>query len=761
MEDVEGSGSQARAFGASGLSQLSMSDSPQSETPPRRRTVAAVTARRPFAVIGQPSEELRALVLEYGPCVPFPTITHFRAADRERWAGVLVLRASAWDASLDMVTRERRSIALVDVELTHAWPDDIARVRGEVELRAWLESTRRSTELTVRSRAPTVSAESASRVSLHHVPSEQGPHPQAVKKVVAVDTRTYARPGSELLIVAKAAELRARLFRCLRGVRPVRVVADLADLTVDDRDASRWLGVVVADASASPSLVSVLARAECVVVHSDENAALDEAGLKRWLWQALAFEYVNHAGVARVIADAFARAEEKAYPPSVELAGLYACTLGASQRSLALDMTEHTWRWYAKESARILGESNKVLAQRALAEAGCVGLLPPSRWLARDPVTSSTPWQSLRARVPVDILGAPLSCVPWADSKVSEVIRLSLEHGIQTVAGLLSLSTHEVGSQWDNQRVCDGLQEALLSTHPFASSAPLDRATTFTSLRDSLLAAMPSEEAALPLRVTSGVPRAASSTQRALRFHDKVLRALYDRLKLLLQAPASLDEIRQRDSFFEDLPSLLELQHFARVALRLPLFVTNDRYGQSIISATRPARYALPEFAEMRGAKMDDDGPLTIAPNETAAGAAPGKVSSVRPAKKTRPATQVPAAAPQSDLFEAERVLREAGKPTSRVDLMSWLGERATPTLYRMSGTRPFVELAASHWGLIDRDVPGGDDAFDAAVALLREAGSQRGAISDAIEQAVRSVSNVHSAWTREMVVAALRYART
>jgi len=704
---------------------------PPHDAPSRRRTVLAVATRRPFALIGVPADARRALVLEFGPCVVFPTITHFRAAERERWAGVLVTRAGAWDPWLDTAVRSRSAVALVEVELAHEWPTEVTRVNDEAELRAWLEVCRAEG---TQSRAASPRAPSASTRSSVPAHAFDGASSIPPAHTEAVETRTYARPRSELLIVAKEPRLRSQLFRALRGARPVRVLSELSELAEGDHNPRKWLGVVVADVQASAEVARKLARADSVFCPIDPDAAIDEASLRRWLLRAVAYEYTAHSGVSDALAQIFVSAEESAYMQSVETAALYTTSLASHLRAVALDMTGHTWRWYAKEAARILGESSRVVARRALVAADLDTLLPPSRWLAADVVEEPDLWGSLRDRIPRDLRSAPLSRVPWSDGKLLDVLRAANDHGTRTVDELLSLSLDALGGHWANPRTCDALQDALLGTLPATSHALPDEATSFTAFVLALGTAMSSEEDALPLRREGASVRPTSGTLRSLRFHEASLGGLRERLDQVLRQPVTLDGLRERDPYFHDLVSLEELEHFARVILRMQVYLSRDELGATVISTARPSR------------------PTLRAPTG----------GSVRPhySERVRAAASIPVHV-EDGLTLAEAALHREGKPMLRADLVLALGAAAQEALYRMAGKRPFVEIDSRTWGLIERDLPGGSEAFEVALETVRSTIPRTAAITDELVATVRALSDAHRAWSREMVATAVRCARS
>lgn len=689
----------------------------------RRRTVLASVARRPFALIAQHPQVLRSIILDFAPCVAFPSITHFRDASDERWAGVVIARASAWDPALDIVAKRRTPIALIDVILEHEWPAEIARLDGEAALRGWLERCLEPKQAKQPERpAPRRSTS---------LPPQPTPDltPETPPSAVALsDMRVYGRPRSELLIVAKTPSLRVALFRALRVGRPVRVVSDLSELSEQERAPEHWLGIVIGDGDAPEELTDQLARHPCVVLRVEAEQELDELALKRWLLRAVAYEYAGNSAVAEIISEAFMRADPASYVASIEVCALYAVSLRPDQRAAALDMTDHTWRWYAKESAKALTISSKALARKALDTLGKDELLPPSPWLPRETSEAPARFQTLLRRLPRELHDVPLSRVPWPDNRVVAIARIALEHDLHTVSELLSLALSELDPSWGHERTCDSLQEALLATLPFAGGALAHEAAHFGPWLQALQNAMPNEAEASSLLQPPAQGRSVRGAARGLRFHETSVEAFRNRLMRALDAPATLSELRERDPFFSDLSSLEQLRDVAHGVLRLPLYLSEG--------STASTRIWTKQSKQPRSE-------------------APRAVSAPAPA----PLPRLPSA--EEGLTMAEQALREAGTPLDRGALAQKLGEMAQTVFYRMSGARPFVELDVRTWGLIDRDVPGGNAAFDQAVSELRATWGSQLNTSEAVIETVRTLSDEHAQWTREMIVAAIRYARS
>jgi len=111
---------------------------------------------------------------------------------------------------------------------------------------------------------------------------------------------------------------------------------------------------------------------------------------------------------------------------------------------------------------------------------------------------------------------------------------------------------------------------------------------------------------------------------------------------------------------------------------------------------------------------------------------------------------------------EVERLLTEAGAPMTREDLVARVHERAATTelgLIQIFMRPQFVRLDGQHYGLLDRDVPGGpaavSEALDHIEAVLRR--RDRGlSLHHLLEQAT-SLGPEHASWTRELLHSLLR----
>lgn len=100
--------------------------------------------------------------------------------------------------------------------------------------------------------------------------------------------------------------------------------------------------------------------------------------------------------------------------------------------------------------------------------------------------------------------------------------------------------------------------------------------------------------------------------------------------------------------------------------------------------------------------------------------------------------------------------LRAAGRPLTRSELRAELGIAADDArpFHAMAGVLPFVEVDARRWGLVERDVPGGTKAFDAALTVLARAGC---ATSHDAKLVIAQMPGPHDSWTSEMSVSAYR----
>ncbi len=105
---------------------------------------------------------------------------------------------------------------------------------------------------------------------------------------------------------------------------------------------------------------------------------------------------------------------------------------------------------------------------------------------------------------------------------------------------------------------------------------------------------------------------------------------------------------------------------------------------------------------------------------------------------------------------DVEAALRYAGRPLTRSELRAALNIPANDArlFHGMVGRVPFVEVSNRAWGLVDRDVPGGSAAFEAALIALDSDPCNTPARAYMI---VRRVSAVHETWSQELMVSAYR----
>ena len=122
----------------------------QSDTSPRRRRIiqAPLRTEPPIALIGadgRVASELEALLNRRHALIQFPSLSHFLAAPPARgaWAAIVMARPSAWDVRLERYVGRRRQIALfAQPEEGYGWPEEVARIRDNTEVDAWLERLR-------------------------------------------------------------------------------------------------------------------------------------------------------------------------------------------------------------------------------------------------------------------------------------------------------------------------------------------------------------------------------------------------------------------------------------------------------------------------------------------------------------------------------------------------------------------------------------------------------------------------------------------
>jgi hypothetical protein len=113
---------------------MSVDPSVSADSQVRRRIVSA--PRRtvsPVAVITRDPAGVAALVEKLKltrPVVTFPSLAHFCTERQraERWAGIVIGQACAWDARLDQYVVDRDCIALYGEEEGYGWPEAVYRL---------------------------------------------------------------------------------------------------------------------------------------------------------------------------------------------------------------------------------------------------------------------------------------------------------------------------------------------------------------------------------------------------------------------------------------------------------------------------------------------------------------------------------------------------------------------------------------------------------------------------------------------------------
>jgi hypothetical protein len=122
---------------------MSADPSVSADSQVRRRIVSA--PRRtvtPLALITRDPQNVATLVEKLKlsrPVVTFPSLAHF-CTDRqrsERWAGIIVGQACAWDARLDDYVLDRDCIALYGEDEGYGWPEAVYRLRSG-DLDTWM-----------------------------------------------------------------------------------------------------------------------------------------------------------------------------------------------------------------------------------------------------------------------------------------------------------------------------------------------------------------------------------------------------------------------------------------------------------------------------------------------------------------------------------------------------------------------------------------------------------------------------------------------
>ncbi len=109
---------------------------------------------------------------------------------------------------------------------------------------------------------------------------------------------------------------------------------------------------------------------------------------------------------------------------------------------------------------------------------------------------------------------------------------------------------------------------------------------------------------------------------------------------------------------------------------------------------------------------------------------------------------------------QVEAALRSAGLPLSRSELRTALALEAgeSELLHGLVGREPFIEVDARRWGLIDRDLPGGEIGFRQALDAIRDANSKD---TESAYLTVQKLSRVHATWSYEMAASAFRVHKT
>jgi hypothetical protein len=123
--------------------------------------VALIVRERPLVAA------LEAQIQQTRPVVVFPSLAHFCTEQNrsERWGGVIVARACAWDARLDKYVLDHDCLALYGEAEGYGWPESVKRLRDE-EITGWLGGldTPRLPKPVVRARPKRVSEPGAARV---------------------------------------------------------------------------------------------------------------------------------------------------------------------------------------------------------------------------------------------------------------------------------------------------------------------------------------------------------------------------------------------------------------------------------------------------------------------------------------------------------------------------------------------------------------------------------------------------------------------
>jgi hypothetical protein len=144
---------------------------PTLAAPPIRRRIVSAPQRTatPVALIVRERPLVAALeaqIQQTRPVVVFPSLAHFCTEQNrsERWGGVIVARACAWDARLDKYVLDHDCLALYGEAEGYGWPESVKRLRDE-EVGGWLGGldTPRLPKPVVRARPKRISEPGASR----------------------------------------------------------------------------------------------------------------------------------------------------------------------------------------------------------------------------------------------------------------------------------------------------------------------------------------------------------------------------------------------------------------------------------------------------------------------------------------------------------------------------------------------------------------------------------------------------------------------
>jgi hypothetical protein len=326
----------------------SKSEDSQAGASPRSVGGLHPQAKGPFALIASAQDsprELETLLRWHGPVAHFPSLSHFCTDESgaERWAGVVVARACAWDARLDRYVSDRSRLALFGRALERQWPAGVRRLSGIEAAEAWLGELSHSSKISSVHERP-VGANAHSKV---------GKAGSAPPRSPATTVRMGSTRGShallhgrgEYLVVGASEESTLSLLTTLRRSRPARHAQTLAELAPELRQARPWTGVLalhehdasVTDLLRDKELLGVWRASPHGVLPVTGRLLEDEPSLLAWMAQTLAFEHTGSLPIARAVEHM--AIEYGLFPQHAEVLAVATCTSELEERAERLSMS--------------------------------------------------------------------------------------------------------------------------------------------------------------------------------------------------------------------------------------------------------------------------------------------------------------------------------------------------------------------------------------------------------------------------------------